>query len=89
MRLDGDGDGKISAAEWSARPVGPNAGAQGRDPAKAFARLDANKDGALDQAELGRVSDMAYGRLDADRDGKLTPAEQRAQMAQRRTALGK
>jgi hypothetical protein len=32
---------------------------------------------------------MAYGRLDADRDGKLTPAEQRAQMAQRRTALGK
>jgi hypothetical protein len=89
LRLDGDGDGKISAAEWSARPMGPNAGAQGRDPAKAFARLDANKDGALDEAELARVSDIAYGRLDADHDGKLTAAEQRAQLGQRRAALGK
>lgn len=87
MRLDGDGDGRISAAEWSARPAGPNAGS--RDPARAFARLDANKDGGLDASEIGRVSDLAYSRLDADRDGKLTPAEQRAQMAQRRAARAK
>ncbi len=89
MRLDADGDGKISAAEWSARPMGANAGAQGRDPAKAFARLDANKDGLLDETELARVSDRAYARLDANHDGKLTPAEQKAQMAQRRGSQGK
>jgi hypothetical protein len=87
MRLDGDGDGKVSLAEWSSRPMGAAAG--GRDPAKAFVRLDTNKDGALDEAELSRVAEAAYSRLDADGDGKLTAAEQKAQLVQRRAALGK
>jgi Ca2+-binding EF-hand superfamily protein len=44
----------------------------------AFDRLDTNKDGFLDRAEMraGRVA--LFDRLDANKDGKLTSEEMRA-----------
>ncbi len=51
-RMDGDKDGKLSAAELAQRPV----------PAMMFDRLDADKDGALSEAEIAAAKErMANG----------------------------
>jgi len=70
LARDTDGDGKVSRAEFVA-----GAERAGGDPAARFARMDRNRDAALDPAEIGTVAARRFARLDADRDGVLTPAE--------------
>jgi len=61
QRLDRDGDGKVSRAEYGAP----------------FALLDANKDGVIDQTEAtaGPGGGGRLQRLDRDGDGKVSRAE--------------
>lgn len=76
MQVDSNRDGRIAKAEWSARPraaANPKA-----DPARLFDRLDANRDGALDQAELDTLLARRFARMDGDGDGTLTAEERRA-----------
>jgi Ca2+-binding EF-hand superfamily protein len=79
-RFDADGDGRITAEEWKARP-------------ETFAMLDANKDGAVTREELtpkgpararrgggpdvrsGKDSAHFLGKYDANRDGQVTREE--------------
>lgn len=72
MKADTDGDGRISQAEWSAFQA--KRGAK-TDPAKSFARLDGNKDGFIDKAELDAFFAKRFARLDADKDGALAREE--------------
>jgi Ca2+-binding EF-hand superfamily protein len=60
---------------------------QGRAQA-AFERLDTNKDGFLDQAEMraGRVA--LFDRLDTNKDGQLTSEEMRARRPNRGQRAG-
>lgn len=64
--LDRNGDGVISRSEW-------------RGDARAFDRLDLDRDGVLTPRELRRGSDTsvdgAFERLDRDRNGIITRAE--------------
>lgn len=48
-----------------------------------FARMDANKDGTLDQADRTARQAMVFERLDADRNGAISAAEMEAMHAQR------
>lgn len=58
--LDTDGDGKLSAAELLAMPVPPDA----------FAMIDTNKDGVIDQAEADAAHKMMqHGMRDGMRGG--------------------
>ena len=62
--------------------------ARGERREQMFARRDADRDGFLAPAELGRRGDQRLARLDADRDGRLSRAElqaprQRADRGQR------
>lgn len=56
------------------------ADAQARASA-AFARMDANKDGALDQADRTARQSAMFDRLDTDRDGAISRAEFAAMQA--------
>ncbi|MBX9797703.1 MAG: EF-hand domain-containing protein [Sphingomonas sp.] len=47
MRLDRDGDGRVSRAEYGAP----------------FERMDANRDGVVDQAEMAAVRERMQGRF--------------------------
>lgn len=76
MQADANGDGRIAKAEWTARPR-PAANAKA-DPGRLFDRLDANRDGALDQAELDTLLARRFARMDANGDGALTAEERRA-----------
>lgn len=79
--LDSDGDGLISAEEFSQRPA-----RGGRDPAAMFQRLDANADAYLDNEELeaararagerrGRGPGARFEELDTDGDDRLSAEE--------------
>jgi Ca2+-binding EF-hand superfamily protein len=79
--LDTDGDGLISAEEFSQRPA-----RGGRDPSAMFERLDANADGFLDTDELdvararagerrGRGPGARFDELDTNGDGQLSADE--------------
>ncbi|MGE8280960.1 MAG: EF-hand domain-containing protein [Stenotrophomonas sp.] len=61
--MDTDNDGRISAAEYQAN----------------FARLDANKDGFIDQADRQARAEQRraewFAQADTDKDGKLSAAE--------------
>ena len=72
MRGDGDGDGRISAAEWAAAAKARGAK---RDPARMFGLLDRNHDGQLDADEIDALTARRFERLDADKDGKVTADE--------------
>lgn len=63
--IDVDGDGAISKAEWSKFT-------------QSFSRLDADKDGSLDAAELqaiGGAADVLLKLIDANGDGKVARLE--------------
>lgn len=70
---DTDGDGKVSRAEFLA------AASSGKgDPAKRFANLDKNGDGALDKSEIDAMLNRRFRRLDANGDGILSASEREA-----------
>ena len=69
-REDPYGDATVTKAEADAAS------------AKRFAELDANKDGALSEDEMGRMGRM-MAQADADKDGKLSAAEFTAQQGSR------
>lgn len=73
---DKDGDGRISLDEWKARRAAP-ARTEGA-PERRFARLDANRDGSLDAAELRPVLERRFERRDANKDSVLDRDERRA-----------
>ena len=52
-------------------------GGQGRAQA-AFDRIDTNKDGFIDRAEMQTARAALFDRLDTNKDGQLTPDEMRA-----------
>ncbi len=63
MRADTDHDGRISQQEWTAfRALHP---AKSGDPAKAFARMDANHDGYLTSDEMDAASTKMFARHQA------------------------
>ncbi|MDG4884539.1 EF-hand domain-containing protein [Mesorhizobium sp. WSM4884] len=68
MAADTDGDGKVSLAEWTA--FQEKRKAKG-DPAKAFARMDTNKDGFVDKSELDAFLAKRFARIDKNGDGVL------------------
>lgn len=72
-RLDTDGDGKVSRAEYDAQS------------ARRFARMDINGDGVVDRAEMAALIGRGRmaGRIDADGTGTLTRAQYDAQAGQR------
>lgn len=90
MSLDRNGDGELSAADFTnnrpaaerRRPEQPrpaeNAPGAGNAVAQLIARADTDKDGKLSAAELperaGRLKDN-FDRVDADGDGKLSAEE--------------
>ena len=65
FECDRDGDGKVTAAELSDRF------------AAIFARLDANKDGAVTRAELLTLRGGALGRPKRERDGERSSRRRR------------
>src|SRR3954471_11847592 len=62
QKMDTDGDGKISRAEW-------------KGPADMFDKLDANHDGYItaDERPRGRGFDMT--KMDTNHDGKISKDE--------------
>jgi hypothetical protein len=64
------------------RPDMTRADAQARAEA-AFARMDANKDGTLDQADRAARKAQMFDRIDADRNGSISRAEFDAMHASR------
>lgn len=95
-RLDADGNGVITRAEFlqpraGARGKGRNMRGAGRGGAfgpRAFARIDADRDGKISLAEATAARLRAFERLDANRDGRVTPEERRARRAQRQSRQG-
>ncbi len=77
LRLDTDGDGRVTRAEYNIQS------------ATRFAGMDANRDGTVDATEMaampggGRMAGRMGGRADADGSGTLTRAEFDAQAGQR------
>jgi EF hand len=72
MRADKDSDGRISLQEWLGRPAAAKAK---HDPSKRFNRLDANKDGQLDTAEIEALVKRRFAALDKNADGAITDEE--------------
>ncbi|MES2338533.1 MAG: hypothetical protein V4537_10590 [Pseudomonadota bacterium] len=72
-RLDTDGDGKVTRAEYDTQST------------KRFARMDTNGDGTVDATEMAALpgGGRMGGRMDADGSGTLTRAEFDAQSGQR------
>jgi Ca2+-binding EF-hand superfamily protein len=56
--------------------------------AEAFARLDLNRDGKLDQGDRQARQKAVFDRVDADHNGAITQAEFSAVREQRREAAG-
>lgn len=94
-RLDADHNGQLSPSEFEAgrerlrehRREGRNDRAQARSRMHAegrFAALDANRDGAVDTAEMDRAAAQRFARMDVDRDGRLTAAERPVRHGPRR-----
>ncbi|WP_240698896.1 EF-hand domain-containing protein [Sphingomonas sp. AAP5] len=78
LAADTDSDGKVSRAEFLAAGKGGKA-----DPAKRFAKLDANGDGTLDKAEIDAMLSRRFKRLDTNGDGLLSADERAAAHARK------
>lgn len=84
QRLDANGDGSISRAEFDAPRAGraealPQRAARHGGPARMAQRSQrAEARGPVSIAEAQNKAEQAFTRLDADRDGFLTAAERRA-----------
>ncbi|WP_445191841.1 EF-hand domain-containing protein [Sphingomonas sp. Tas61C01] len=75
---DTDGDGKVSRAEFLAAA---KAGKQ--DPAKRFAKFDANSDGILEKWEINATLSHRFKRQDTNGDGLLNATERTAAHARK------
>lgn len=73
MAADGDGDGRISRAEYIGQ-----ARSGKTDPAARFAKIDRNGDGMLDGGEIDAMLTRRFTRLDTNGDGVLTAQERMA-----------
>ncbi|HVF38014.1 MAG TPA: EF-hand domain-containing protein [Sphingomicrobium sp.] len=75
-RLDSDGNGSISRAEFEAKAPLPTV----REPnSKPFLdQFDANKDGAISKDEFRTPTLANFEKLDKNKDGTLSVAEQKA-----------
>lgn len=78
LAADTDSDGKVSRAEFLAAGKGGKA-----DPAKRFAKLDANGDGTLDKAEIDAMLSRRFRRLDTNGDGLISADERAAAHARK------
>ena len=79
LSADGDHDGRVSLAEWTAAHPPRDGGEGGRgDPARQFQMLDPAHDGSLTPAETAAASEARFARMDANHDGVLTPDERMA-----------
>ncbi|MCP4328465.1 MAG: histidine kinase [Alphaproteobacteria bacterium] len=74
QRADTNGDGVLSADEFSAA----GQGRQGDRAERRFVRLDADNDGAVTMAEIFAVRLAFLRRVDADGDGAMTLTELQA-----------
>ncbi len=70
MAADTDKDGKLSPAEWAKG----RANSKG-DPARSFARTDANGDNFITADELKATARKRFDKLDTNSDGKLSHDE--------------
>jgi Ca2+-binding EF-hand superfamily protein len=93
-RLDADHDGSISREEFEARPAlrGGDGERRGRRlahrrgrggmmaglGARAFERLDSDRDGRVALAEAERAALERFDRVDSDRDGTISAEERQA-----------
>lgn len=84
MRADTNRDGKLSQAELEAVRAkrasmggGQGGGPPGGGPGggRMFQMMDANHDGALDKAEIGRMMERRFQKMDVDGDGFLSSSE--------------
>lgn len=71
---DGDGDGVVTEAEMVAAAQARIA----RRVAKRFAKMDANGDGRIEQAEFETFGAERFAGWDGDGDGKVSAEEMRA-----------
>jgi len=86
QRLDANHDGVIDAEELAAiqkrmeerRAEHPEAGRGPGGGGGALARMDADQDGRITEAEVLTASRTRFAALDADKDGVLSPAERSA-----------
>lgn len=69
-KLDTDGNGTISKAEFAASPMGEKMKAKEGMLDKAFAARDTNGDGELDKAELSKPGPGAKGKGKGPKDGE-------------------
>jgi Ca2+-binding EF-hand superfamily protein len=87
QRMDNDGDGKVTEAEFVAGPHGKRGwfdwnsaetAAVQKVRSDKFATLDVNKDKSLDKVEFFADAKAKLAAADTDKDGKVSPWEFRA-----------
>jgi Ca2+-binding EF-hand superfamily protein len=93
-RLDSDGNGSISRAEFDAhfangmghkeRKIIIRRKMKGQEHGMMFDQADADKDGRLSLAEAMQNHMAMFDRADADKNGIVTPEEHQAMMKMRR-----
>lgn len=75
VKLDTNGDGSISKAEFDARAQLPTIKEPNAQPF--LDRFDSNKDGAISQDEFRAPTLANFEKMDANKDGTLSVAEQK------------
>lgn len=86
-KIDANGDGSISKAEFDTATPLPTTTAA--DPVPAMTRFDTNKDGSITKAEYEAPTLANFTQIDTNKDGTLSVAEQQASVnraAQRQQA---
>jgi hypothetical protein len=93
-RMDTDKNGQLSRAEFGTRPQRPDGAVKGAEGGRKHHRwggrgrghhgmmmgrmADADKDGAVSQAEFTAAALQRFDRTDADKDGQVTKDERQA-----------